>query len=164
MECHAVCIFLPGTRKLPSIQTCEFPPICALLTSHIESSFPEHSRDFDWQTTTSRRARKKPTLELNVLFSLRRRSSENKEISGDVGGNSRSESGFSIEDSLAKRFQMAAAEAAKQTCSSSENEMEKPHEKFLKQIICGEYSIQRCWSVQLIFVLCVLHGAEEQGK
>ena len=59
MECHAVCIFLPGTRKLPSIQTCEFPPICALLTSHIESSFPEHSRDFDWQTTMSRRARKK---------------------------------------------------------------------------------------------------------
>merc|ERR1711976_931739 len=66
------------------------------------------------------------------------RSSENKEISGDVGGNSRSESGFSIEDSLAKRFQMAAAEAAKQTCSSSENEMEKPHEKFLKQIICAQ--------------------------
>ena len=84
------------------------------------------------------------TLRIKCVFSLCRRSHENKEISGGGNGNSRSESGFSIEDSLAKRFQMAAAEAAKQTCSSSENEMEKPHEKFLKQIICGEYSIQRC--------------------
>ena len=76
------------------------------------------------------------TLRIKCVFSLCRRSHENKEISGGGNGNSRSESGFSIEDSLAKRFQMAAA--ASQHYSTSTNEMEKPHEKFLKQIICGE--------------------------
>lgn len=79
------------------------------------------------------------------MFSLCRRSQENKEISGGGNGNgssnSRSESGFSIEDSLAKRFQMVtAAAASQQQYSTSTNEMEKPHEKFLKQIICGECS------------------------
>ena len=84
-------------------------------------------------------------LRIKCVFSLCRRSQENKEISGGGNGNgssnSRSESGFSIEDSLAKRFQMVtAAAASQQQYSTSTNEMEKPHEKFLKQIICGECS------------------------